>query len=128
VLRLGSLLLTGVLLGVPRALEGRAFGARRPVYVEVSPWAPELLGLAQEIERALAAASFTLAARRSEAVTVVEVTGVAHSTDRGRPVEAFTLDVREGGRARRVILQGPRGRRADAARLLLERLAPTPES
>jgi hypothetical protein len=119
VLRLGSILLTGVLLGVPRALDARAFGGRRPVYVEISPVAPELVGLAEEIERALAAANWTLVPRR-EATTVIEVTAVAHTIEGGRPIEAFTLSLLEGRRARRLVLHAESGRRSDIARAVVQ--------
>ena len=42
VLRLGSVVLAAVLLGVPRALDARAFGVQRSVYLDVAPLAPEL--------------------------------------------------------------------------------------
>ena len=48
-LRLGSILLTALLTGVPRALDARAFGAQRSVYVEVAPNDPELASFAEEL-------------------------------------------------------------------------------
>ena len=62
-MRLGSVLLAAVLLGVPRALEARSFGAPRSVYMDVARPAPDLAGFAEELQRALEAAGCRLAAR-----------------------------------------------------------------
>ena len=50
--RLGSVLLAAVLLGVPRALEARSFGAPRSVYVDVALPAPGLAGFAEDSDAA----------------------------------------------------------------------------
>ncbi|HXY40016.1 MAG TPA: hypothetical protein VEQ10_10110 [Vicinamibacteria bacterium] len=123
--RLGSLVLASVLLGVPRALQSRTFGApQRAVWVEVSRPSPELGAFADAVSEALAASAWSLAAERSQATTVVEVAGVVSTTDcGGRPVEAFTLSVREGRRERRLVLHGRPGDRAGAARALIAQLA-----
>ncbi len=123
--RLGSLLLASVLLGVPRALQARTFGApQRAVWVEVSRPSPELGAFADAVSEALAASAWSLASGRSQATTIVEVVGVVSTRDpRGRRVEAFTLSVREGGRERRVVLQGRPEDRAGTARALVARLA-----
>jgi hypothetical protein len=124
--RLGSLVLASVLLGVPRALEARTFGARRSFYVEVSREAPGLGPLADALSQALAESACSLAARRSQATTVIDVVSVLTTTDaRGRPVEAFTLSVREGGRVRRLVLHGRPDDRVAAARELVARLSPS---
>jgi hypothetical protein len=123
VLRLGPVVLAAVLLGVPRAIDTRAFGAQRSVYVDLAPLAPELLDFATELERVIGETTYSLAARRSEATLVVEVLNVARSTDPdGAEMEAATFAVRDGQRVRPVVLHYPPGRRAAAARLLLERL------
>lgn len=124
-LRLGSIVLASVLLGVPRALDARAFGAQGSVYVEVSPLAPELQAFARELERALLQASFTLAGRRSEAATVVDVLSVARSADEaGRAMQAIGLAARDGRRQRRLVLHYTPGHAAAAVRELLACLAP----
>ncbi len=123
--RLGSLLLASVLLGVPRALQARTFGApRRAVWVEVCRPAPELSALADAVSEVFAASAWSLASGLSQATTVIEVVGVVSSSDRqGRRVEAFTLSVREGRREQRVVLQGRPEDRAGTARALIARLA-----
>ncbi len=122
--RLGSLLLASVLLGVPRALEARTFGAHRSFYVEVSREAPGLGPVADALSEALAQSACALARRRSQATTVIDVVSVLTTTDRqGRPVEAVTLAVREGHRVRRVVLHGHPDDRAASARELVARLS-----
>jgi hypothetical protein len=121
--RLGSILLSGVLLGVPRALESRAFGMRRPVYFEVAP-DTGLDDFSSELERALHESNWPLARSRASATTVVEVVGLRRGRADGRPVDTVTVVVREGRRVRRLMLVASPGRHADAARELLARLAP----
>ena len=123
--RLGSLVLASVLLGVPRALQGRTFGApRRAVWVEVSRPSPVLGAFAFALSEVLTDSAWSLAGGRWQATTVVEVLGVASTTDRrGRRVEAYTLSVREGGRERQVVLHGHPGDRMGTARALIARLA-----
>lgn len=122
---LGCVVLASVLLGVPRALDARAFGARRPMYVEFSPGSPGLLGFCEALFRALGEACRSLAPIRSAATTVIDVLGVTPGLDsRGRGVEAVTLTVAQGGRLRRIVLHAAAGRREEAARELLARLSP----
>ncbi len=124
-MRLGSLVLASVLLGVPRALEARAFGGRRPVYVEVAPRSPGLLAFAAALEQALGAAGQAFVPHRSATVMVVDVLHLACVRDAlGRAVEAITLVVTEGRRVRRMLLHADAERRDDAARELLARLQP----
>src|SRR5512132_1423303 len=105
--RLGSLVLASVLLGVPRALDARTFGAQRSVYLELSRPAPALGAFAEALSVALTDASWCLASQRTEATTVIDVVSVLSTTDRrGRPVETFTLAVREGRQLRRIVLHG----------------------
>jgi hypothetical protein len=123
--RLGSLVLASVLLGVPRALEARTFGAQRSFYVDVSREASGLAPFAEALSHALAASAWSLAPRRAQATTVIDVVSVLTTTDaRGRPVEAFTLSISERGRVRRLILHGRPDDRAKAARELVGRLSP----
>ncbi len=122
--RLGSLLLASVLLGVPRALQARTFGApQRAVWVEVSRPSPELGAFADAVSDVLAGSAWRLATARSQATTVIEVVGVVSTADRhGRAVEAFTLSVREGRHERRVVLHGRPDDRPGSARALVARL------
>lgn len=124
-MRLGSIVLASVLLGVPRALEARTFGQRRPIYVEVAPRSPGLLAFGEALERALGAAGWALVPRRSAAVVLVDVLHLASVRDAlDRAVEAITLVVTEGRRVRRILLHADAERRDDAARELLARLQP----
>jgi hypothetical protein len=122
VFRLGPVVLAAVLLGVPRALDARAFGAQRSVYVELASWPSELQDFAAELERAIEETAYSLAARPSEATVVVEVVNVARTSGSDGGMEAVAFAVREGQRARPLVLHYAPGQRADAARLLLERL------
>ena len=123
--RLGSLVLASVLLGVPRALDTRAFGARRPFYVEVAPRSPALLAFGEALDRALGASAWSLARSRSAATTVIEVLHAVSTTDAwGRAVEAITLAVIEGRAVRRLVLDAVAGRRDAAARELVSLLSP----
>lgn len=124
---LGSVVLAAVLLGVPRVLEGRAFGAQRSVYIEVAPGSPELADLVTELGRAIDGGAYSLASRPSEATLVVELLGVmtSRATD-GRPMEAASFVLRDGARRRPIVLHYAPGQKARAARALLENLAPLP--
>ncbi len=122
-LQLGSVVLAAVLLGVPRALEARAFGAQRSVYVEVAPQAPQLTDFAEELERAIGGTAYSLAAQPTEATVVVEVLNVARSTaSNGGEMEAATFAIRDGRRTRPLVLHYEPGQQARAARLLLDSL------
>jgi len=122
--RLGSLVLAAILLGVPRGLDARTFGAQRSVYLEVAPQAPELTDFVAELERAIGDAAYSLAARPSQATMVIEVRNVATAeTSGGRPMEAVALVVREGAAARPLILHYTPSRRARAASRLIETLS-----
>lgn len=122
-LRLGSILLTALLTGVPRALDARTFGAQRSVYVEVAPNDPELASFAEELERALAAASCTLTTDRARATLVVEVhrfVRPAGPLERGR--HAVLLTAGDGRIRRPLLLDHGIGQGAQAARALLAAL------
>jgi hypothetical protein len=125
-LRLGSILLSALLTGVPRALDTRAFGAQRSVYVEVAPADPELSSFARELERALAAAAYTLVTERAQATLVVEVHGFARSAvARGRGRDTVLMTVGRGRARHPLVLDHAPGQRAQAARVLLEALSGT---
>jgi hypothetical protein len=123
VLRLGSAILASVLLGVPRALDARTFGAQRSVYVEVAPSSPELQAFAAELSRALADAGFSMAARPGGATLVVEVHGLWRSEGNGAPPsEAISCSVRDRRRTRPLVLHYAPGEQPAAARALLRAL------
>jgi hypothetical protein len=127
VLHIGSVVLAAVLLGVPRALEARAFGTQGSVYVEVAPLGPELTELTAELKRAIGGSAFPLAARRSEATTVIELlrVGTARGAD-GRLMEAASFVIRDDAGARPLVLHYGPGQRPGAARALLERISRGP--
>jgi hypothetical protein len=118
------MILSAVLLGVPRALGSQVFGAQRSVYIEVAALPPELTDFTAELERAIGNATLALARKPSEATMVIEVQRVARSRTRaGNAMEAVTLVVREEGGVRRLILHYAPPGRAQAAARLLEGLA-----
>lgn len=121
---LGSLLLAGVLLGVPRALEARTFGLQRSVYIDVSPLAPELQAFARELEAALLGGCYAPADNPSQATVVIEVHSATttHRVGRSR-AEAVLISVRDRGSTRPLVLHYPAEQRTAAARSLLGRLA-----
>jgi hypothetical protein len=122
-LRLGSVILTAVLLGVPRTLDGRAFGSTPSVYLEVADLSPELAGFAEELSRALEESGCRVAARPTGATTVVEVHSLWSRADPGPdPSEAISFTVRDARGRRPLVLHYPPGRRAQAARALLRAL------
>ncbi len=117
------MVLTAVLLGVPRALDTRAFGAARSVYVEVADPSAGLAGFAEELSRALARAGCRVASTLTGATTVVEVH--AHWRRAGPgvdPSEAIAFTVRDARGRRPLVLHYPAGREAEAARALLAAL------
>jgi hypothetical protein len=120
VLRLGSAILASVLLGVPRALDTRAFGARRSVYIEVAPTSPELQDFAAVLSRALADSGLSMAARPGGATLVVEVHGLWHSTGADGPAsEAVRFTVRDRRGTRPLVLHYAPEERPAAARAFL---------
>lgn len=122
-LRLGPAILASVLLGVPRALDARAFGAHRSVYIEVAPSSPELTAFAAGLSRAFADTGFAMAARPGGATLVVEVHALwrAEGTG-GLASEAISLSVRDRQGTRPFILHYAREERSAAARALLRSL------
>jgi hypothetical protein len=123
VLRLGSAILASVLLGVPRALDARAFGAQRSVYLEVAPSSPELTAFAAELSRALADAGFSMAVRPDGATLVVEVHGLWRSKEIGGTAsEAISFTVRDRQGTRPLVLHYAPEERPAAARAFLRSL------
>ncbi len=126
-LRLGSAILASVLLGVPRALDTRTFGAPRSVYVQVAPDSPELSAFAEELTRALADAGVSLATGPAGATLVVDVHGLWRSEAAGGSVtEAICFTARDVRGTRRLVLHFASESRAAAARALLRSLEPRP--
>jgi hypothetical protein len=120
---LGSVVLAAVLLGVPRALDAGAFGAKPSVYLAVAAMDPRLRAFAAELEWAIGASALTLAAWPGEATMVVELLGVSRSeAPGGRAMEAARFVLHDGPAKRPVILHYAPGQGARAARRLLERL------
>jgi hypothetical protein len=129
VLRLGSAILASVLLGVPRALDTRAFGAPRSVYVQVAPDSPELTAFAAELSRALGGAAFSAATRPGGATLVVDVHGLWRSArGSGEVSEAVRFTARGRGGARLLVLHYRPEARSAAARALLRSLEEPPAS
>lgn len=120
-LRLGSAILASVLLGVPRALDARAFGADRSVYVEAAPESPELAAFAADLLRALSEAGVSRALRPRGATLVVEVHGLWRSggAGGGAASRAVGFTVRDRRGTRRLVLHYEPEERARAARALL---------
>jgi hypothetical protein len=127
VLRLGSVVLASVLLGVPRALDGRTFGSPRAVCIEVAPGSKELQGFAEDLATAIADAGVSVTSRPGEATLVVEVHGLWRPAGaEGPAAEAVSLSIRGRGGTRPLVLHyAPSDRRA-AARALLRRLEDGP--
>jgi len=130
-LRLGSMLLTAVLMGVPRALDGRAFGTASAtiIHVKVAPHDPDLAALADELERALAAASYELTPVASRATLVVEVHRLAREA---RPPDgerrALLVTLGEGRARRPIVVEDDPDQRRHAARALLDALPRPPQA
>jgi hypothetical protein len=123
VLRLGSAILASVLLGVPRALDARTFGAQRSAHIEVAPSSPALDAFAAELSRALADAGFSMAAHPGSATLVVEVHSLWRCESTSCPAsEAISFTVRDRQGSRSLILHYATEERPAAARALLRSL------
>jgi hypothetical protein len=120
VLRLGSAILASVLLGVPRALDARAFGAQRSVYIQVAPESPELTAFAAELSRALAGAGFSTVAHPHGDTLVVEVHALwQEEGGSGSMREAVSFTARDRQGTRQLLLHyAPEARSAAACALL----------
>lgn len=123
-MRLGSAILASVLLGVPRALDARAFGSPRSVYIQVAPDSPELSAFAEELTRALADAGASIATGPAGATLVVDVHGLWRTEAEGRVTEAIRFTARDRSGARRLVVHYAPGSRSAAARALLRALEP----
>jgi hypothetical protein len=122
-LHLGSAILTAILLGVPRALDGRVFGSPPSVYVEVADPSPELAGFAEELSRALEEAGCHVTARPTGTTVVVEVHSLWPCAGPGSdPSEAIGFTVGDARGRRPLVLHYPLSCRAQAARALLRAL------
>ena len=126
-MRLGSAILASVLLGVPRALDARAFGSPRSVYIQVAPDSPELSAFAEELTRALADAGASIATGPAGATLVVDVHGLWRSEGTsGSVTEAIRFTARDRSGTRRLVLHYAPESRAAAAHALLRSLQPGP--
>lgn len=126
-LRLGSAILASVLLGVPRALDARAFGAARSVYIQVAPGSPELAAFAGALTRALVDAGLSLAAGPAGATLVVDVHGLWRSAGGSGPAsEAVSFTARDRRGTRLLVLHYAPEERGAAARALLRSLEECP--
>lgn len=122
-LRLGSAILASVLLGVPRALDTRAFGAPRSVYIQVAPDSPELSAFAEELTRALVDVGLSVATRPASATLVVDVHGLWRSVGgNGSVTEAVRFTARDEHGTWRLVLHFAQEARGAAARALLRSL------
>ena len=116
------MLLSALLLGVPRALEARTFGRQRSFYVEVAPADPDLSDFAEDLGDALERSSLALAPGRSDATVVVEIRRMMTSRLVRAPVETVSVTVDDGGGRRRLLLHYAPGERRRAAEALLAAL------
>ena len=127
VLRLGSAILASVLLGVPRALDARAFGAQRSVYIQVARDSPELTAFAAELSRALGGAGFPTVTHPHGETLVVEVHALWQAEGGSGPVgEAVSFTARDRRGTRRLVLHYAPEARSAAARALLRCLEDPP--
>jgi hypothetical protein len=120
--RLGALMLTSVLLGLPRLFRAEStVPRRRSRYVEPATCDAALLDFVAQLGPAIDAHCHSLADAGDAGTTVVEVHRL--SSQRAcadRPaVEAISVSVEAGGAVQRLVLHGPAGRRAGAARTLV---------
>jgi hypothetical protein len=121
--RLGSVLLAAVLLGVPRALDARAFGSTPAFYVEVSAPSPGLRDFADALSRAIEEAGGRLSRGPRTATVVVEVHGLWRGPRLGRS-ESIAFTVRDARGQRPLLLDYKVGHAKEAAAALLRALDP----
>ncbi len=121
-LRLALLLLTALLLGLPRALRG-ATPHSASVYVEVAPGDPTLTAFGAAVEAELEREHFTPAPRPTSETLIVEIHSAARLEARGQASrEAVRVTVRERGRTRRLVLDFDEANLQAAARTLIASL------
>jgi len=120
-------MLSSVLLGLPRVFRIFTSAAlRRSRYVERAPSDAALLEFMEALRPAIDEHRHSLASGSpGERATVVEVHGlVSQSASPGRlSAEAVSVSVEAGDGVQRLVLHGPTGRRAGAARTLVRWLA-----
>ena len=125
--RLGALMLSSVLLGLPRVFRIVTSAAlRRSRYVERAPSDAALLEFMEALQPAIDEHCHSLASGGpGERAAVVEVHGlVSQSASPGRlSAEAVSVSVAAGDGVQRLVLHGPTGHRAGAARTLVHWLA-----
>jgi hypothetical protein len=112
---------------VPRALDTRAFGSPRSVYIQVAPDSPELTAFAAELTRALDDAGFSMATRPTGATLVVDVHSLWRSArGNGAATEAVSFTAHDRRGTRFLVLHYAPDARAAAARALLRSLEERP--
>jgi len=116
-LRLGTIVLSSVLLGLPRALGARVPGGDRSGYVEVA--APDLdpRELAGLLDALLFSEALAVARQPGHDTLVVELLGLARiGSDPAQG--ALLATVGEGAQARPLVVERPGQRRSPAPRRL----------
>jgi hypothetical protein len=122
VARLGALMLTSVLLGLPRLFRaGSNAPRRRSRYVEPAACDPALLDFAAALAPVIDAHCNSLSGSVNGETTVVEIhrlSSRAASADQPA-AEAISVSVEADGSVQRLVLHGLPGRRVGAARALV---------
>jgi hypothetical protein len=119
-------MLTSVLLGLSRAFRaGPIVRRQRPRYVEPAPSDEALSDFIATLQPVIDRHCRSLAGTGNGGTTVVEVHRVLSRKAQAErpPAEAISVSVEEDGRIQRLVLHGPPGRRAGAARTLVAWLA-----
>jgi hypothetical protein len=124
-LRLGLLLLTALLLGLPRALRGTS-PHPASVYVAVEPGDATLTAFGAAVEAELEREHFTPASRPTRETLIVEIhSGARLVATEGASREAVRVTVRERGRTQRLVLDFDEANMQVAARTLIASLPTT---
>jgi hypothetical protein len=126
VARLGALMLTSALLGLSRPFRaGSAVARQRSRFVEPAPSDAALSDFVATLQPVIDDHCRSLVGGGAGGATVVEVHRLLSQTAQaGRPpAEAISVSVEADGRVQRLVLHGPPGRRASAARALVSWLA-----
>ncbi len=126
-IRLGSLILTAVLLGLPRLFPGSAASLRRrSPHVEPAPCDPALLDFIAELRPLIDSHCRALADPDPGNPVVVEIHRLVPRTgkDGTRVAEAISVSVQADGRFQPMIFECRPGRRSPAARALVAMLMP----
>jgi hypothetical protein len=123
VARLGALMLTSVLLGLPCVFRaGWAVERQRSRYVEQAPCDAGLLDFIAALERLIDVHCRSLAGVGAGGATVVEVHRLMSQSAQAElpPAEAISVSVEKGGCVERLVLHAPPGHHAGAARALAQ--------